>query len=695
MKIQLIYFLLLVTLSKSEKLFQDLSQYNRNKLWIVDDVCYAISFTENNFYGLNTYHKNDEIVKKCKTLMIYNFHQLQCKQNSLDSVEKLIVFASKQIFSSSFANAKIKEYFFYSETEFSPNAFKTEKEYISNECDEEEMLIDNFSYCGGSKELSTNVIEDLFECVKIDNFNWNNLTICGTMEIQFNKNESKLSISGYGGIERKHVELYENSIIRTIELKEGITSIGKNAFENFNAFEIILPKTLITIEKYSFINMKNLQKLTFPPLVGSFRISSIVSCSSLEKIVFSNPHQTKFEDINFISMVKSAKLKIYSCAETISSVENTTTLTVYTQKNANCQFNIHCEDFGEIDECPIVESLYIPFDCEYDLLSLIVGNIIGFLLTGFLIFAIKCTDKICETNSCQKCYEDHCECFCFSIQFLITMFLCCFDSCFNVDHHDFDEEQKRKRKFAMKLVFYTILTICVLFGPVISFIIDIVNEDYKPSSEESQTNIILEFVANIFFFLVTWCWFTVRFCCTCYPLKKRLNENVHGLCHCSDCKKWLSHVMILLVCLFVVIIVIGIVGFSIFLKGYFIYQHIDGTAINVENVVCAIISGKEGYEINQRQIIDDISDIANETSEAFQTLNIILLIVIIISFFIMRCRKNCCCKYFCCCFCCICETTCCQKCLEWLIDIGVEESFGNELKNKMYLEDVPSIEMDD
>ena len=270
-------------------------------------------------------------------------------------------------------------------------------------------------------------------------------------------------------------------------------------------------------------------------------------------------------------------------------------------------------------------------------------------------------------------------------------------------------EEVRKRKFALRSIFYVILTILVLIGPISSFSIEMSKEMEKDDEDSSTTEIIMEFLTTLVLLAITWVWITIRICCTCNYFKQELCNDCSN---CSTCwnqiiyffKKFGScgrHICVFSWCLLIfgccLVLTIPFVVISLLMKGYYIYLDVHGTAANMENAMCAIISGKQGVEIQTRKLLDEFGDVTAKSTESFQGWNIFLLILIIIFALIVYCKKKWCCKYLCCCWMCACwESECCEKCLGWIIDIAVEKSFGNDLKEIMDIkvEDISSEEND-
>jgi hypothetical protein len=120
----------------------------------------------------------------------------------------------------------------------------------------------------------------------------------------------------------------------------------------------------------------------------------------------------KLNDTDIVSN-EFNETNIYSCGNkiTTNNNNNNNNIKIYTQKNTECSDKIQCEQLESIEECPIIESLYIPYDCEYNWMSIIVGSIIGIMLIGFLIAVIKFTDWITEmkANGVEDWYIGSCK----------------------------------------------------------------------------------------------------------------------------------------------------------------------------------------------------------------------------------------------------------------------------------------------
>ena len=105
---------------------------------------------------------------------------------------------------------------------------------------------------------------------------------CGLTSINFPK---KLKNAGS--------YVFKNTPIKTIKVKEGVTALPNNAFNNANKLEsVVLPTTLKTIGNYSFYECTSLKSVTIPEETESIGEGAFQNCSAMTKVVMNDSLKT-------------------------------------------------------------------------------------------------------------------------------------------------------------------------------------------------------------------------------------------------------------------------------------------------------------------------------------------------------------------------------------------------------------------
>ena len=105
---------------------------------------------------------------------------------------------------------------------------------------------------------------------------------CGLTSINFPK---KLKNAGS--------YVFKNTPIKTIKVKEGVTALPNNAFNNANKLEsVVLPTTLKTICNYSFYECTSLKSVTIPEETESIGEGAFQNCSAMTKVVMNDSLKT-------------------------------------------------------------------------------------------------------------------------------------------------------------------------------------------------------------------------------------------------------------------------------------------------------------------------------------------------------------------------------------------------------------------
>ena len=87
--------------------------------------------------------------------------------------------------------------------------------------------------------------------------------------------------------------VFENTPIKTIKVKEGVTALPNNAFYSANKLEsVVLPTTLKTIGEYSFYNCISLKAVTIPEETESIGRNAFDNCVALTKVVMNDSLKT-------------------------------------------------------------------------------------------------------------------------------------------------------------------------------------------------------------------------------------------------------------------------------------------------------------------------------------------------------------------------------------------------------------------
>ncbi|MBQ7972350.1 MAG: leucine-rich repeat protein [Lachnospiraceae bacterium] len=107
----------------------------------------------------------------------------------------------------------------------------------------------------------------------------------------FNKGTATLTIYGCGQVCDSYMEAItiddSNTIIKCIEIENGITAIGKKSFEEcINLEEVILPDTIECVGAGAFQNCKKLDIFIFPSKINKIEKDVFVGCDELQMICF-------------------------------------------------------------------------------------------------------------------------------------------------------------------------------------------------------------------------------------------------------------------------------------------------------------------------------------------------------------------------------------------------------------------------
>ena len=126
--------------------------------------------------------------------------------------------------------------------------------------------------------------------------------------------------------------------ITEVEIKDGVTSIGENAFVNCSALEsVTIPGSVTSIGMGAFADCSNLTSVTIPGSVTSIGYVAFYNCTSLRSVTFERPANTGslyVGDIAFVNdndngnnTVPSTAAIAYSGTGTITLFDGTTEIT--------------------------------------------------------------------------------------------------------------------------------------------------------------------------------------------------------------------------------------------------------------------------------------------------------------------------------------------------------------------------------
>ena len=153
---------------------------------------------------------------------------------------------------------------------------------------------------------------------------------CGE-NLEWNYANNKLSITGTGKMlsyyDEDHIDYYRpnecnpwswlSDSIKIIEIAEGVTNIGSNAFRNCSQLDsIILPSTLEWIGDNAFRNCNNLKSIVLPSHLKETGYSVFRNCTSLASIKMSNGI-TRIEESTFANCSCLTEITIPNSVNTI------------------------------------------------------------------------------------------------------------------------------------------------------------------------------------------------------------------------------------------------------------------------------------------------------------------------------------------------------------------------------------------
>lgn len=114
---------------------------------------------------------------------------------------------------------------------------------------------------------------------------------CGdNLTWEFDAQTGTLTISGSGAMENCTPEntpwyVYRSSII-TVDIKDGVTSIGNSAFSNCTSLKnVTIPDGVTDIEQHAFSNCDELVSIAIPEGVTKLWDEAFADCENLETIV--------------------------------------------------------------------------------------------------------------------------------------------------------------------------------------------------------------------------------------------------------------------------------------------------------------------------------------------------------------------------------------------------------------------------
>lgn len=98
------------------------------------------------------------------------------------------------------------------------------------------------------------------------------------------------------------------NVLRTINLPEGLQSIGEYAFWKTSELDVILPNTLKTIEGRAFYTNKGIKTLTIPASVTYIDEAAFMNCA-IEKIIFEGHPELHTNTFNYLTNLNEVQVK--------------------------------------------------------------------------------------------------------------------------------------------------------------------------------------------------------------------------------------------------------------------------------------------------------------------------------------------------------------------------------------------------
>ncbi len=148
-----------------------------------------------------------------------------------------------------------------------------------------------------------------------------------------------LTISGQGEMKDNDWSSQRESITNVV-IKDGVTSIRKNAFDNCtNLISITIPSSVTSIGYKAFYNCVSLSSIDIPSSVSSIGSHAFYGCSSLKNIVIPSA-VTRIEAYTFYECSSLVSLTIPGSVTYIGdyALENCPpTMTIYGQKDSIAQ----------------------------------------------------------------------------------------------------------------------------------------------------------------------------------------------------------------------------------------------------------------------------------------------------------------------------------------------------------------------
>lgn len=125
-------------------------------------------------------------------------------------------------------------------------------------------------------------------------------TLTATMSWSFA--DGTLTISGTGEMPNWEANstpwVALNAQITKVELSEGITTIGKNAFARTKIVEIVIPEGVTSIGSDAFAYVSTLKKVTFPASLSSLGQGTVYGSNNIEEVHYYGDSKTAFENIS-------------------------------------------------------------------------------------------------------------------------------------------------------------------------------------------------------------------------------------------------------------------------------------------------------------------------------------------------------------------------------------------------------------
>ena len=515
---------------------------------------------------------------KCKNIIISSvFDSVSYYYEGFVHANEIYSFTN-EISSFAFVDSSAQKYVFYDYVTFGEYVFagkmndektkcKSAKEIETViTCDESHSLGDS-STTLSCAEITNIYLPDENVDEMYENTNYHsNSQMC--QEISVTTSGNDLIVSGYGTVTEQHTQQFKNQNFNTIEIKNGISAIGSNAFSDINCQNVKLPFTLRSIGTNAFQNNQHLQSLDIPPMMRYFNLSSISNCPSIQSITI------QFVEENF-KIYGESSIPTISNLRTINFCGIAISVIYSIYEDNNIQINVRKSSLNEdffprmSDESICLKQLSIEYpSCKFNWVGLIVGAILPTLITFVIILGFYLIPPIVRKS--------------------------------NVTN-------KKRLVIILYSILYGILSLMIFIAPTVSFGLDISN---LLKSEEDKTEIILKsicFAMSMIVQIVSWILWTARF----YDIEKiqDLVEEFLG-----------SY--------FFIILSFMIILFGLRFGLKFLEYDPDTMFDSFSNFLCTFVGDNVNpFQIDLEKVVEEVKGTAENTTQVYQFYLFILTII--------------------------------------------------------------------